>query len=92
MGMRLAGLGWRRRFDWRADWIDAKDMARFDWRAEWIDAKDMADDRIQRRLGLGRRLRLQPNAIARKRNDGSNVRHQHKPGQNLSLLSTYQSP
>ena len=25
--MRLAGLGWRRRFDRRAEWIDAKDMA-----------------------------------------------------------------
>jgi hypothetical protein len=32
------------------------------------------------------------NAIARKRNDGSNVRREHKPGQNLSLLSTNQSP
>jgi len=27
MGMRLAELGWRRRFDRRAEWIDAKDMA-----------------------------------------------------------------
>ena len=67
MGMRLAELGWRRRFDRRA---------------EWIDAKDMAGDRVY--LGFETGLSggrggvaacvCSQNAIARNRNDGSNVR------------------
>jgi hypothetical protein len=68
MGMRLAGLSWRRRFDRRA---------------EWIDAKDMAGDRVHLGFETGLSGRgwvaacvCSRNAIARHRNDGSSPRAQ----------------